>query len=141
MYDCCFRTPKTHFTARRWAKTVVCGRARIGGIPIGLIAAQALTSTLIKPADPADLESRQQIIQQPGLVWFPDSAHKTAQAIRDFNHGEQLPVVVLANWRGFSGGMRDMFDEVISSVHCMLLRVMYCRSSSSVHSLWTPSCR
>ena len=96
----------------RWAKTVVCGRARIGGIPVGLIAAQALTSTLIKPADPADLESRQQIVQQPGLVWFPDSAHKTAQAIRDFNHGEHLPVVVLANWRGFSGGMRDMFDEV-----------------------------
>jgi acetyl-CoA carboxylase carboxyltransferase component len=52
-----------------------------------------------------------------------------------------LPVVVLANWRGFSGGMRDMFDEVISSMHCMLLRVMYCRSSSSVHSSWTPSCR
>ena len=76
----------------RWAKTVVCGRARIGGIPVGLIAAQALTSTLIKPADPADLESRQQIVQQPGLVWFPDSAHKTAQAIRDFNHGEHLPV-------------------------------------------------
>jgi acetyl-CoA carboxylase/biotin carboxylase 1 len=91
---------------------VVCGRARIGGIPVGLIAAQALTSTLIKPADPADLESRQQIVQQPGLVWFPDSAHKTAQAIRDFNHGEHLPIVVLANWRGFSGGMRDMFDEV-----------------------------
>lgn len=132
MYDCCLHTLKTHFTARRWAKTVVCGRARIGGIPIGLIAAQALTSTLIKPADPADLESRQQIIQQPGLVWFPDSAHKTAQAIRDFNHGEQLPVVVLANWRGFSGGMRDMFDEVRSSKHCVLLRVMFCRSSSLV---------
>ena len=133
MYDCCLHTLETHFTARRWAKTVVCGRARIGGIPIGLIAAQALTSTLIKPADPADLESRQQIIQQPGLVWFPDSAHKTAQAIRDFNHGEQLPVVVLANWRGFSGGMRDMFDEVRSSKHCVLLRVMFCRSSSLVH--------
>jgi acetyl-CoA carboxylase/biotin carboxylase 1 len=102
----------TYVVPCRWAKTVVCGRARIGGIPVGLIAAQALTSTLIKPADPADLESRQQIVQQPGLVWFPDSAHKTAQAIRDFNHGEQLPLVVLANWRGFSGGMRDMFDEV-----------------------------
>lgn len=107
----CLRHRFTDVVPCRWAKTVVCGRARIGGIPVGLIAAQALTSTLIKPADPADLESRQQIVQQPGLVWFPDSAHKTAQAIRDFNHGEQLPLVVLANWRGFSGGMRDMFDE------------------------------
>jgi len=32
-----------HSSTRRWAKTVVCGRARIGGIPVGLIAAQAVT--------------------------------------------------------------------------------------------------
>jgi acetyl-CoA carboxylase carboxyltransferase component len=40
-----------------------------------------------------------------------DSAFKTAQAIKDMN-GEQLPLFILANWRGFSGGMRDMYDEV-----------------------------
>ena len=44
-------------------------------------------------------------------VWFPDSAFKTAQAIYDFNR-EELPLMVLANWRGFSGGMKDMFDQV-----------------------------
>ena len=43
-----------------------------------------------------------------GKVWFPDSAFKTAQALRDFNKGEQLPVMIFANWRGFSGGTRDM---------------------------------
>jgi len=48
-------------------------------------------------------------IQQAGGVWFPDSAYKTAQAIRDFN-GEDLPLMIFANWRGFSGGQRDMFD-------------------------------
>lgn len=41
-------------------------------------------------------------------VWFPDSAYKTAQAINDFNHGENLPLMIFANWRGFSGGTRDM---------------------------------
>lgn len=45
-------------------------------------------------------------------VWFPDSAHKTAQAIADFD-AEDLPLLIFANWRGFSGGQRDMFDEVL----------------------------
>lgn len=47
----------------------------------------------------------QQIIQQAGQVWFPDSAFKTYQAIKDFNR-EGLPLMVFANWRGFSGGMK-----------------------------------
>jgi acetyl-CoA carboxylase/biotin carboxylase 1 len=38
-------------------------------------------------------------------VWFPDSAYKTAQAIKDFSH-EDLPLIIFANWRGFSGGMK-----------------------------------
>lgn len=50
--------------------------------------------------------------QQAGQVWYPDSSYKTAQAIRDFNR-EQLPLFILANWRGFSGGMRDMYEQVL----------------------------
>jgi len=49
-----------------------------------------------------------QIIQQAGQVWFPDSAYKTAQAIEDFNR-EKLPLMVFANWRGFSGGMKGIY--------------------------------
>lgn len=41
-------------------------------------------------------------------MWFPDSSYKTAQAINDFNRGENLPLMIFANWRGFSGGTRDM---------------------------------
>lgn len=48
-----------------------------------------------------------QIIQQVGQVWLPDSAYKTAQAIKDFNR-EKLPLIIFANWRGFSGGMKGM---------------------------------
>lgn len=48
-----------------------------------------------------------QIHQQAGQVWFPDSAYKTAQAIEDFNR-EKLPLMVFANWRGFSGGMKGI---------------------------------
>jgi acetyl-CoA carboxylase carboxyltransferase component len=39
------------------------------------------------------------VIRQAGQVWFPDSAFKTAQFIRDINR-EGLPLLVLANWRG-----------------------------------------
>lgn len=53
-----------------------------------------------------------QSIQQAGQVWYPDSAYKTAQAILDFGH-EELPLFIFANWRGFSGGMKDMYDQVL----------------------------
>ena len=97
-----------------WARTVVAGRARLGGLPVGVIVPEARTVEAVRPADPADPSSASVATQQAGQVWFPDSAHKTAAAIRDFGSaGEQLPLFILANWRGFSGGVRDMFDEVL----------------------------
>uniref|UniRef100_A0AAR2J106 acetyl-CoA carboxylase n=1 Tax=Pygocentrus nattereri TaxID=42514 RepID=A0AAR2J106_PYGNA len=95
-----------------WAQTVVVGRARLGGIPLGVIAVETRTVELTIPADPANLDSEAKIVQQAGQVWFPDSAYKTAQAIKDFNR-ENLPLMVFANWRGFSGGMKDMYDQVL----------------------------
>ena len=94
-----------------WAQTVVCGRARLGGIPVGVIAVETRTVELNLPADPANLDSEAKVVSQAGQVWFPDSAYKTAQAILDFSH-EQLPLIVFANWRGFSGGIKDMHDQV-----------------------------
>ncbi len=60
-------------------------------------------------------------------VWFPDSAYKTAQAIFDFNH-EELPLIIFANWRGFSGGMKDMYEQVtlVLSKLCGKGGSMYC---------------
>ena len=54
---------------------------------------------------------------QAGQVWFPDSALKTAQAIEEFDR-EQLPLVIMANWRGFSGGQRDLFEGVLQVCPC-----------------------
>ncbi|XP_067328124.1 acetyl-CoA carboxylase 1 isoform X4 [Anolis sagrei] len=95
-----------------WAQTVVVGRARLGGISVGVVAVETRTVESSIPADPANLDSEAKIIQQAGQVWFPDSAFKTAQAIKDFNR-EGLPLMVFANWRGFSGGMKDMYDQVL----------------------------
>ena len=96
-----------------WARTVVIGRARLGGIPMGVIAVETRSVENTTPADPANPDSMEQISQEAGGVWYPNSAFKTAQALQDFNNGEQLPVMILANWRGFSGGQRDMYNEVL----------------------------
>lgn len=99
-------------TLSGWAQTVVVGRARLGGIPMGVIAVETRTIERIVPADPANPASFEQRIMEAGQVWYPNSAYKTAQAIFDFNR-EGLPLIVFANWRGFSGGQQDMYDEVL----------------------------
>jgi len=96
-----------------WGRTVVVGRARLGGIPMGVIAVETRGVERFIPADPANSESCEVVEPQAGQVWFPDSAFKTAQALRDFNRAENLPVMIFANWRGFSGGTRDMYAEIL----------------------------
>eukprot|EP01035_Chromulina_nebulosa_P016919 gene16919-22410_t len=96
-----------------WGKSVVVGRARLGGINVGVIAVETRTVEQRIPADPGNPESRETIQLQAGQVWYPDSAYKTAQAINDFNNGENLPLIIFANWRGFSGGTRDMYNEIL----------------------------
>ena len=99
-------------TLSGWAQTVVVGRARLGGIPMGTIAVETRTIERIVPADPANPTSFEQRIMEAGQVWYPNSAYKTAQAIFDFNR-EGLPLIIFANWRGFSGGQQDMYDEIL----------------------------
>ncbi|EGO20512.1 hypothetical protein SERLADRAFT_452608 [Serpula lacrymans var. lacrymans S7.9] len=99
-------------TLSGWAQTVVVGRARLGGIPMGVIAVETRTIERIVPADPANPASFEQHVMEAGQVWYPNSAYKTAQAIFDFNR-EGLPLMIFANWRGFSGGQQDMYDEVL----------------------------
>jgi acetyl-CoA carboxylase/biotin carboxylase 1 len=96
-----------------WGKSVVTGRARLGGINVGVIAVETRLVEQRIPADPGNAESREAIQPQAGQVWYPDSAYKTAQSIQDFNRGENLPLIIFANWRGFSGGTRDMYGEIL----------------------------
>jgi hypothetical protein len=95
-----------------WARTVIVGRGRLGGIPVGVIAVETRTVEQVVPADPAAPDSKEIIQQRAGQVWYPDSSSKTAQGIRDCI-AEDLPILLFANWRGFSGGQKDMFEEVL----------------------------
>ena len=101
-------------TLEGWARTVVTGRAKLGGIPVGIVAVETQTVMQIIPADPGQLDSHERVVPQAGQVWFPDSATKTAQAILDFNR-EELPLFIIANWRGFSGGQRDLFEGILQA--------------------------
>jgi acetyl-CoA carboxylase/biotin carboxylase 1 len=95
-----------------WGKSVIVGRGRLGGIAMGAIAVETRLVNQVVPADPADANSREAVLPQAGQVLFPDSSFKTAQAIRDFGK-EGLPIMIFANWRGFSGGSRDMAGEIL----------------------------
>ncbi|KAJ3673764.1 hypothetical protein LUZ60_005756 [Juncus effusus] len=101
-------------TLEGWAKTVITGRAKLGGIPVGVIAVETQTVMQAIPADPGQPDSHERVVPQAGQVWFPDSATKTAQALMDFNR-EELPLFIMANWRGFSGGQRDLFEGILQA--------------------------
>jgi len=96
-----------------WAQGVVTGRARLGGIPMGVIAVETRMIEQVLPADPGNADSREQTVLEAAQVWTPESAFKTAQAINDFNNGEHLPLMILANWRGFSGGQSDLLKGIL----------------------------
>ncbi|KAI6229369.1 hypothetical protein M3Y95_00523900 [Aphelenchoides besseyi] len=95
-----------------WARTIIVGRARLRGLHVGVVTTETNTVEFEIPADPATEDSQARTVFQAGQVWYPDSAYKTADAIRDF-HREGLPLVILANIRGFSGGKKDMFEMVL----------------------------
>lgn len=116
-----------------WARGVVTGRARLGGIPFGVIGVETRPTESVYPADPANPLSTEQIVPEAGQVWYPNSAYKTAQAIQDFTNGEQLPIMILANWRGFSGGQRDMFFEVLKYGSYIVDALSECRQPVFVY--------
>lgn len=53
---------------RGWAKTVIVGRARLGGIPVGVVAVETRSVAVDIPADPADLDSEEREIHRAGQV-------------------------------------------------------------------------
>ena len=44
-----------------WARTVVTGRARLGGIPVGVIAVETRPVEVTHPADPANVDTDAQV--------------------------------------------------------------------------------
>ncbi|KAI4986331.1 hypothetical protein ZWY2020_018961 [Hordeum vulgare] len=107
--------PVTYFPENSCdARAAICGVQddTQGGKWLGAVETETMMQ--VTPADPGQLDSAERLVPQAGQVWFPDSAAKTAQALLDFNH-EELPLFILANWRGFSGGQRDLFEGILQA--------------------------
>ncbi|KAI0306019.1 acetyl-CoA carboxylase [Multifurca ochricompacta] len=94
----CHMCPQPRETLSGWAQTVVVGRARLGGIPMGVIAVETRTIERVVPADPANPASFEQRIMEAGQVWYPNSAPAPHRVRK------------LA-W--LLGGQQDMYDEVL----------------------------
>ena len=56
-------------TLAGWGKSVVTGRAKLGGIPFGVISVETRLVEQRIPADPANPESRESLLPQAGQVW------------------------------------------------------------------------
>lgn len=95
-----------------WGRSVVAGRARLGGIPVGVIAAETRPFIQHIHADPADESSQEITVHREGKILYSDSTAKIAQAISNFSR-EELPLFILANWWGFSGNLRDTNDQIL----------------------------
>ncbi|KAF0992237.1 hypothetical protein HZS_7231, partial [Henneguya salminicola] len=95
-----------------WARTVIAGRARLGGIPVAYIMNDTKTIKSVIPVDPADPDDIHKDCIGIGQVLSPDSSFKFAQTIEDSN-AEKLPLFIFANFRGFSAGMKDMYNQVL----------------------------
>lgn len=96
-----------------WASSIVAGRATLNGLPVGVIASQWKSYEKHVLADESVEESEENTVARAGQVWYPESAFKTSQAISDFNR-ESIPLVMIASLRGFSGGRKDMSDQVLT---------------------------
>lgn len=97
---------------KRWSSTVITGRAKLGGIPVSFILNDINTIKHTIPADPADHKDTPKEYLSVGQVLSPESSFKFSQSIDDSNR-ENLPLFIFANFRGFSAGMKDMYNQVL----------------------------
>jgi len=100
-------------TMKNYGKSVMSGRGYIDGNSLAIIYANSLISEKIIPIDPGDLNTKKNIQQQSGNVLYPDTSYKFSQTLSDANN-EKLNCLIIINWRGFSGGTRDMFDHILT---------------------------
>lgn len=97
---------------KEYAKTVRVYRGTINNKPYGLIEPSIGDIYETCPIDHADVKSKTIVTQKANFVLYPETSYKIAQFMHECNT-EKLPLVIIANWRGFSGGTKDMYNSVL----------------------------
>ena len=91
-----------------WGKSVIVGRGRLGGIPMGAIAVETRLVEQVIPADPADANSREAILPQAGkfsfhLFYFSFALHSlTAFIFSLFHRPSAFPRLLVQDCPGHS---------------------------------------
>mgnify|MGYP006276252337 FL=1 len=82
-----------------YGRTIVCGHARIGATPVGLVANQR---KLVERVNPGGKAGPGKSVQMPGVI-YDDSADKAARFIMDCNQ-RRIPIVFFQDTTGFMVG-------------------------------------
>jgi acetyl-CoA carboxylase carboxyltransferase component len=84
------------------------------------------------PCDPADLSSSNKINKMSPNILYPDTSNKISKTIRDCNI-EGLPLLIIADWRGFSGGTRDMYENVLDFGSNIVSELVYYKQKVTIY--------
>ncbi len=96
-----------------WGGSLLIGKARLNKYPLSYIVCNDLLSQTKIPVDPGDIHSVEVIKNNPGSILNSDASQKLSQFIKESNI-EGLPTLFLVNLRGFSGGTKDLLDQVLT---------------------------
>lgn len=96
---------------RHWAPNVIVGRGYISGIAMGIICPEIESRVARVPCEPYETGAS---VTWTKNVMFCETAEKIARAIEDFNN-EKVDVLIIANWKGFSGSTTSMFKGIMKT--------------------------
>ena len=119
-------------TMESYAKNVITGRCLVNGKRYGVIFASDQITHKFRPCDPADVMSANQTLMVSPNILYPDTSYKIAKTIRDCNV-EGLELLCIANWRGFSGGTRDMYDNILDFGSMIVSELTYYNHKAVVY--------
>ncbi len=119
-------------TMDSYAKNVIVGRCLVNGKRYGLIFASDQITNKFRPCDPADVSSMNQTHMVSPNILYPDTSYKISKTIRDCNV-EGIELLCIANWRGFSGGTRDMYDNVLDFGSMIVTELTYYNHKAIVY--------
>jgi acetyl-CoA carboxylase carboxyltransferase component len=119
-------------TMDSYAKNVRTGRCLVNGKKYGVVFASDQITHKFRPCDPADITSANQTITVSPNILYPDTSYKIAKTIRDCNV-EGIELLCIANWRGFSGGTRDMCDNVLDFGSMIVSELTYYNHKAVVY--------
>lgn len=93
----------------KWAPNVIVARGYVNSVAVGIICPEIDTQVTQVPCEPNETA--------PCITWtkgvmVPETTQKIAAAIEVFN-SEGVDLLIVANWKGFSGSAASMFGGVL----------------------------